>query len=476
MLKKKVKSISFYIFAFPVYAIKIMSKRIFLFLAGICCFFNVQSQDASDYDLKKCIAYALENSYLNTSDKIDADERYAAYKTAKTKILPQVDFYLDYYNYFNDLPTYIFPAEEGNILSGGSSTGPYPVGLGLPHNLNAGLDIKQVIFDRNFILTDDLERNLAKLDQLKNQLSQETIIYDVTLNYYKLASLYAKKELMQYNIERLVRISEQVDVQIANGYARSFDKGKIEINMTKILTGIDQLNAGIEQLEGYIKFLMGMPVETDINIVIEEMELKPGQISEDYPDSLANTEQELLDTKIDLYELDKERIKSDHFLKLNAFARFRLQAQREAFNFFEGNQDWFLINMFGVRLDIPIYRGGERKKKMEASSIKSDRVRLDKIRLQESLKMQFENARIELINSLSNIEYSRKNVETSKGMYEQTTALYKEGLVMLSELLEVESAYREAENNLITAQYGYKIAELNYLKATGNLLTYSEDL
>ena len=454
----------------------IMNKRIFLFLVGICCFFNIQAQDTSTYDLKRCISFALQNSYLNKSDKIEAKERYAEYRTAKSKILPQVDFYLDYYKYFNDLPTYIFPTDEGYILSGGTSNGPYPVGLGLPHNLNAGMDINQVIFDRNFILTEDLEKNLDKLDQLQSQLSRETIIYDITLNYYKLASLNAKKELLLYNLDRLSRIENLVDIQIENGFARSFDKGKVEINRTKLLSGIDQLDAGTEQLEAYLKFLMGMPIETDIEIVVEPLEVNPGMINENYPDSLSNTQEELLDTKIDLLELQKDKIKGDYFLTLNAFAKFRLQAQREAFNFFEGNQDWFLINLFGVRLDIPIYRGGEKKKKMETSTLKTEQVRLDKIKLQESLKMQFENSRIELINSLKHIEYSQRNVNTSKEMYEQTTALYEEGLAMLSDLLEVESTYREAENNLITSRYGYKIAELNYLKSTGNLLTYSQDL
>ena len=113
---------------------------------------------------------------------------------------------------------------------------------------------------------------------------------------------------------------------------------------------------------------------------------------------------------------------------------------------------------------------------MEASSLKSEKVKLDKVRLQESLKMQFENSRNELINSLKKIEYNTKNVETSKYMFEQTSAMYEEGLTLLSDLLESEATYREAENNLITATYDYKIAELNYLKSTGNLLTYAQDL
>ena len=453
-----------------------MYKHLFLFLAGINIFFIVRAQDTSSFDLKKCIDYALENSYLNKSDKIEADERYAEYRQAKSKILPRIDFYTDYTNYFNDLPTYIFPTAEGSILSGGTSSGPYPVELGQPHNLNAGFNIDQVIFDRNFMLTDDFNENLKKLDGLKSQLSKETIIYDITDNYYKLASLFAKKELINYNLERLSKIEQLVNVQIENGFARNFDKGKIEINRTKLLSGSNDLEAGIQQMKSYLKFLMGMPVETDIDFIIKDLEVNPGEISEEYPDNISSTEEELLNTTIDLYELEEDKVRSDYFLKLNAFARFRVQAQREAFNFFKGNQDWFLINLFGIRLDIPIYRGGIKKKQMEASSLKAAKVELDKVRLQESLKMQFDNSRIALLNSLKNIEYNKKNVETSRNMYEQTSAMFEEGLTMLSDLLEVESTYREAENNLVTAIYEYKIAELNYLKSTGNLLTYSREL
>ena len=118
-----------------------MNKRILLFFIGICCLYNLQAQDTSKYDLKRCITYALENSYLNQSTELEAAELFSEYKAKKSKILPQIDFYLGYHNYFNDLPTYIFPSSEGSILSGGSSTGPYPVELGLPHNLNTGIDI-----------------------------------------------------------------------------------------------------------------------------------------------------------------------------------------------------------------------------------------------------------------------------------------------------------------------------------------------
>jgi len=81
-----------------------MNKRVVLFFIGICCLFDLRAQDTSHYDLKRCITYALENSYLKKSNKLEADERFAEYKATKSKILPQIDFYLGYHNYFNDIP------------------------------------------------------------------------------------------------------------------------------------------------------------------------------------------------------------------------------------------------------------------------------------------------------------------------------------------------------------------------------------
>jgi outer membrane protein TolC len=92
----------------------------------------------------------------------------------------------------------------------------------------------------------------------------------------------------------------------------------------------------------------------------------------------------------------------------------------------------------------------------------------------ENLKIEYANAKNELLNSIEAVNLLEENVELAQEVYEQTSALFAEGLVMLNELLETESAFREMQSELVTSRYDRKLAELKYLNTTGNLLNFIE--
>ncbi|MBR9999704.1 MAG: TolC family protein [Cyclobacteriaceae bacterium] len=449
--------------------------RCFLILIPLIYLFPITGagQDPDEYSLQECIDYALENSYQQRSLELEIRERQAGFNQKKSAFLPTVDSYVDYVNYFNDLPTYIFPASEGSILSGGTSEGFYPVELGLPHNMNIGLKINQVVYDQDFFLAGRFKNNLSAINQLNNQLTREEIIYNVSQTFYQAASLKSQMDLIAYHFERLDRIEKMLDSQIKNGFARESERSKIRINRSKLITGKNQAETGFKQMMDYLKFQMGMPVEDELTISLENINLEEKPV----PDTVQvknNIMMQLLESRMEISQLEEQQIKNDFYPKLNAFAQFRFQAQREAFDFFSGNESWYLINLFGIRLDIPIIHGGEKRRSLEMMEIKNTQMELDRIRLMENLKIEYSNSKNELLNSREAATLQEENVELAREAFEQTTALFTEGLVPLNELLETEATYREMQSELSTARYKWKLAELKYLKTTGNLLNHIE--
>ena len=92
--------------------------------------FKTPAQEA--FDLSDCLVYTLNNSPKLQSERLVQEKESASLMEQKSAFLPQIDAFINYHNYFNDLPTYIFPQAEGSILAGETLTGPYPVQLGLP--------------------------------------------------------------------------------------------------------------------------------------------------------------------------------------------------------------------------------------------------------------------------------------------------------------------------------------------------------
>jgi len=434
---------------------------------------TIPAQDSSSVSLQFCIEYALKNSYQQKSLELDIRQRQVGLHQKKTGFLPKVDSYAHYFNYFNDLPTYIFPEKEGFILSEGNSDRFYPVELGLPHNLNIGIKLNQVIYDQNFFLANKYKTNLITLNQLSSRLTKEEIVYNVSQTYYQAASLKAQIDLVEFNSERIEKIERMLDSQIENGFARTSDKSKILIGRSKLITQKNKAESGYEQMLNYLKFQIGMPVEEKIDIYTDDFNPDIASL----PDTTAPNEDirlQLMESQIEINHLQEEQIKNDYYPKLNAFAHFRFQAQRDAFNFFDGNESWYLINLFGVRLDIPIIHGGEKRKNLELAEIKSSQMELARIQLQESLKMDYTNAKNELYNSIESVHLWEENLKIAKNAYDQSSALFEEGLAMLNELLDAEADYREMQAELVKARYAHKIAEITYLKSAGHLINFAE--
>ncbi len=428
-------------------------------------------QDPNTFNLQHCIEYALENSYLQRSQVLQSREQQATLNQKKAGFLPQIDSYADYRNYFSDLPTYIFPDQEGSILSGGTSSGFYPVELGLPHNLNIGIKINQVIYDQNFFLADKFKTNLTAINQLNLRLTNEEIVFNVSQTFFQAASLESQMDLIDFNFERLERIEKMLDSQIKNGFARVTEKNKILINRAKLITQRNQAELGLNQMLDYLKFQMGMPVDQELQISTEDL-LLDGPAIPDTARISENIKLQLLESRMEVTQLEERQVKNNYYPKLNAFALFRYQAQREAFNFFNGNESWYLINFFGIRLDIPIVHGGEKRKSLELMEIQSSELELDRLRLEENLKMEYTHAKNELMNSIEEVRLKEENVRIARIGFDESSALFEEGLVMLNELLDTEAVYREMQSELMTARYKRKIAELKYLKTTGNLLNF----
>ncbi|MCK5703524.1 MAG: TolC family protein, partial [Cyclobacteriaceae bacterium] len=139
------------------------------------------------FDLSDCLVFTLNNSPKLRSEKLSQEKETISLYEQKSSFLPQVDAFLNYHNYFNDLPTYIFPQEEGSNLAGIPLTGPYPVPLGLRHNLNTGIEISQTLFDMNFFGNNAMNQHFQSYQEIKLSMAEEEMLYQVAVLFYQIA-------------------------------------------------------------------------------------------------------------------------------------------------------------------------------------------------------------------------------------------------------------------------------------------------
>tara|TARA_B100000678_G_scaffold187159_1_gene156448 strand:- start:609 stop:1433 length:825 start_codon:yes stop_codon:yes gene_type:complete len=268
----------------------------------------------------------------------------------------------------------------------------------------------------------------------------------------------------------LSQLTELTRLQYESDMVTKTDYSRVVVNKTNLSTQLQSLRTSYEQQKNYLKVLIGMPME-------ENLELQPSSTDNDITlASLQNQKQdpvelEILEKQKALNVLNKKSIQAGYVPSLAFFGQQQWQAQRNEFNFFDSSQPWFQQTVIGLQLQVPIFDGLQKHYKMQQSKIEIDKLSLQQTNTKRQLDMQFENAREQLTNSLASVEAQRENRELAHEVYDQTQLLYKEQVAGLTELLDAERAYREAQTNYYNEVIKFRRAELDVLKAQGQLKT-----
>src|SRR5690606_16382613 len=124
-----------------------------------------------------------------------------------------------------------------------------------------------------------------------------------------------------------------------------------------------------------------------------------------------------------------------------------------------------------VQLNIPIFDGMRKHSQIKQTEYTLKSLEADRQKLTKNLEVALENSISQLQNSSSSIAAQEQNVALAQEVYDTTNDLYKEGISPLTDLLEAEVSLREAKTNLNNEMLKYQLAQLGYLKATGDLNT-----
>ena len=71
--------------------------------------------------------------------------------------------------------------------------------------------------------------------------------------------------------------------------------------------------------------------------------------------------------------------------------------------------------------------------------------------------------------SLGSMETQRNNLQLAEEIYQTTMLQYEAGIISTAELLNAETSLKEAQTNYLRAVAQIRMAELEALKAAGNI-------
>jgi len=427
-------------------------------------FAQTQSSSAK-LTLPEAINFALANN--ESIKKALLDEKSADYRIKETKGsgLPQLSG-TGTLTLNPALATQLLPGE----LAGQPGT-TIPVQFGTKYVAQGGLDLQQMLFRKSFFIGLEAAKTTRELFNLRTQMSQEEIMYNVSSAYLQVLQTKQQFNIIDANFNRLEQLEKILTLQYKNDVATKVQVNRVTVNKINLENQRTTLTAALKQQENALKFFMGMPLEQNIaitdsltvlNIPVPTDENAAGFIA-------ARLDFKVLNTQKELNKLNVLNIKAGYVPTLNGFGNYAYNAQRNEFNFLDGNQPWFKAVSLGVRLNVPIFDGFQRRNQIRQAQVELDKLDQDLSLLTRRTQMDLDNAITQIKTSLASIQAQERNVALAQEVYRNTNELYKEGLSPLTDVLDTEVSLREAQTNLTNERLKYQLAQLTFLQATGEL-------
>lgn len=425
--------------------------------------------------LKQCLQQALANNQSIAISRYEEQKGEQQIIETRSRSLPQVNATGNLTNNFKKqvivLPAGVFPG-----AGGGTSSQPTTIVAGTTYTSAIAADVTQPLFDAAAFT--GLKATTAGRDyyKLSTKQTEEDVISQVAQSYYRILANREQIKVQDTNIVRLTRLVKATQGQYDNGLARKIDLNRIQVSLTNAQTQRTQAVNQIAIQTNQLKVLMGVPVETNLTPAepsIREIEDKATQYVPDNNFDLQNrTEIQVLNTQVRLGQLQKKATQAENYPKLSAFFNYNQNVLSNSFgNLYGGGGDHvgYGVGSYGLRLNIPIFDGFSRRARAAQNQVQINEIEKRREAMALTLSAGFQNARIQMSNSISSINAQKQNVKLAEDVYAASQANFNLGLATLTDLLDAQNSFITAQNSYTQALLDYKLAEIESIRSAGNI-------
>lgn len=428
--------------------------------------------------LQQAQQYAVKNAYSVQAAQLDLRKVEQQVKETKAIGLPQINAEGAFQNFLDIpvqvIPDFISPAVfatliETDVLADDS---PMPEAtfveaqFGTEFTLSASISATQLIFDGSYLIGLKAIQGVRDLTNIQLEKTEEEIKVKVADAYHLCLASEENVEILKESAEILSKTLTDTKALYENGFVEQQDVEQLELSIKSISNQIQ--NAKNQRVVAYelLKFQMGTSQSTEIDLVSTVDDLVSEAISNGLILSEVNLESDVdyrlaLNNKM-LQELQMKNQKAAYLPSLRGFFNVQKSAQRNEFNFFDGDQSWFPTTVWGLNLNVPIFSSGMRKSRVQQAQIELERSDLFLKQASEGAALEIKSTRNDMIYAVDNYQTSLDSKDLAKRIFDKTQIKYNEGISSSFELTQ-------AKNQLLETQGQYVAAVLNLLNSANAL-------
>jgi outer membrane protein TolC len=346
--------------------------------------------------------------------------------------------------------------------------------FGTPYTGEMGINLNQMIFNGSYFVglkASKVYQQLSVKDHIKSKIDVTEM---VTKAYYSVLVNQMGLETLESNYQRIDSLVRETEIMNKNGFAELIDVNRTKVEFNNLQTSLNNARMALNISVALLKFQMGMPVESNLEIAEKLSDLK-FNVKEELEMGYSYTnriEYSRLLTSQDLAQLEMRNNKSQYLPSIDLIFSWGLNAGVLEFSDLgelSNRQVWPDYQLGGLTFKLPIFDGLYKSKLIQQNKVKIKHLEYQRQMLENSIRLEVDQQRKTLIMNLDLLRNQEENSKLAESVYNQTKIKYQEGVGTNLEVVTADTAYKQAQSNYFKALYDALISYVNYQKALGIL-------
>ncbi len=416
------------------------------------------SVEAQTLDLESCLKMADTANLTIVNARLDVEINKKQIKSYEAAKLPKVVYAGDY-KYNAVIPGQLLPA----AIVGGAPGTFKAVQFGVPYVLSNTVQLNQVVYNPqvNYGVT-ALKIN-QEVIELQANLTAQNVKYQVMQTFFNLQATKKQLDFIKENLTNLEKLIKNMQALVDQKMVISTEVDKLNITRLNLANQQQTLVASQEKIENFLKILIGKDISEKIDVKVDSS-VENSIVTDMKENNLI--ELQLIEAQKRLNIAEKSGIYMAYLPSLAFYAAYNYSYNiRPETNFSKGINGAFL----GLKIDWTLFDGFEKYNKSKVNKLNADKLnnQMESTRLQ--LEMNIENAKKQVEIQKTSLSISQEQLKLAQTINNQIKASFEQGVVSSNDLVKNETDLYQAQTNIVVAYLQLRQAELDLLKATGNI-------
>ena len=302
------------------------------------------------------------------------------------------------------------------------------------------------------------------------EMKRQNTLYNIDQAYWQVVSLRHKQTLAESYVELVKKLKGDVQKMIDQGVATKGDGLSVGVRVNEAEMALTQVQDGLALSKMLLCQLIGLDEDEAITLADEENESLPSN-----PNTLSTPsnlnydnrpELKVLQNTVDLSKQTTNALKAGNLPTVLLTGGYMV-SNPNPFNGFE--KEFGGVWNVGVVVRVPVWNWGDVKYKVRASKGATAMANLELVDAREMISLQVRQSNFKVKEAQKKLTMAQSNVANADENLRMANLAFKEGTASFTTVMEAQTAWNAAQSQLIDAEIGVKLSEVELQKALGTL-------